>query len=553
MPDITNGRGTIRISPHLPFPLAGLLTDMNVSNQGVKQLRAELETLYAQNAGLRQAVRVESLKCSLLRPSSVFRRQSLHTLAMQVVVLMCPAVLTMQLGNRAQMIQFGHRTPAPLMLTPAEERYQQLQELQQQKVRVTRAAQEANADYLRAISEFRAARKARAAQRRAGDKPSAAYGGSSMASSRAALESLLSLDTSSMQAEQLSDETEEMELMARVEATALQYTKMLAAIDVQIADCTADPQDTSARQAALRASVLLDEAEVVAAGAERDAKRKRLEATEAALVSARRCAAKAVELRAAASEAAEAAKAAEGLAASSRAYSAQPAVPQDSDSVLKDMAKILSGFSALQDSALTAKFEREAAEAAAAAAAASHRVREMASLFLQSSPTLQVLFKAAEAAMSESEAATIAYDVAASAAVKAARAAVEGSQAARVSAGSQAARDSAGSQAAVKEALALEMKLKQRRAERAKTAAAAEAARRAVLRAVEEEQAGREQAAALAAKQARDAADAAEAAEVAEATAKAEVVRLLEKAALSASTDEDLAMVETLRRRSREA
>ena len=299
---------------------------------------------------------------------------------MQVVVLMCPAVLTMQLGNRAQMIQFGHRTPAPLMLTPAEERYQQLQELQQQKVRVTRAAQEANADYLRAISEFRAARKARAAQRRAGDKPSAAYGGSSMASSRAALESLLSLDTSSMQAEQLSDETEETELMARAEATALQYTKMLAAIDVQIADCTADPQDTSARQAALRASVLLDEAEVVAAGAERDAKRKRLEATEAALVSARRCAAKAVELRAAASEAAEAAKAAEGLAASSRAYSAQPAVPQDSDSVLKDMAKILSGFSALQDSALTAKFEREAAEAAAAAAAASHRVREMAPL-----------------------------------------------------------------------------------------------------------------------------------------------------------------------------
>ena len=465
-------------------------------------------------------------------------------MAMQVVVLMCPAVLTMQLGNRAQMIQFGHRTPAPLMLTPAEERYQQLQELQQQKVRVTRAAQEANADYLRAISEFRAARKARAAQRRAGDKPSAAYGGSSMASSRAALESLLSLDTSSMQAEQLSDETEETELMARAEATALQYTKMLAAIDVQIADCTADPQDTSARQAALRASVLLDEAEVVAAGAERDAKRKRLEATEAALVSARRCAAKAVELRAAASEAAEAAKAAEGLAASSRAYSAQPAVPQDSDSVLKDMAKILSGFSALQDSALTAKFEREAAEAAAAAAAASHRVREMAPLFLQSSPTLQVLFKAAEAAMSESEAATIAYDVAASAAVKAARAAVEGSQAAR---------DSAGSQAAVKEALALEMKLKQRRAERAKTAAAAEAARRAVLRAVEEEQAGREQAAALAAKQARDAADAAEAAEVAEATAKAEVVRLLEKAALSASTDEDLAMVETLRRRSQEA
>ena len=49
-------------------------TDMNV------KLRAELETLYAQNAGLRQAVRVESLKCSLLRPSSVFRRQSLHTL-----------------------------------------------------------------------------------------------------------------------------------------------------------------------------------------------------------------------------------------------------------------------------------------------------------------------------------------------------------------------------------------------------------------------------------------------------------------------------------------
>ena len=34
---------------------------------------------------------------------------------------------------------------------------------------------------------------------------------------------------------------------------------------------------------------------------------------------------------------------------------------------------------------------------------------------------------------------------------------------------------------------------------------------------------------------------------------EAEVVRLLEKAALSASTDEDLAMVETLRRRSQEA
>jgi hypothetical protein len=126
------------------------------------------------------------------------------------------------------------------MLTPAEERYQQLQELQQQKVRITRAAQEANADYLRAFSEFRAARKARAAQRQAEDKPSAAYGGSSMASSRAALESLFSLDTSSMQAEQLSDETEETELMARAEATALQHTKMLAAIDVQIAACTAD-------------------------------------------------------------------------------------------------------------------------------------------------------------------------------------------------------------------------------------------------------------------------------------------------------------------------
>ena len=46
-------------------------TDMNV------KLRAELETLYAQNAGLRQAVRVESLKRSLL-PASQARRAALE-------------------------------------------------------------------------------------------------------------------------------------------------------------------------------------------------------------------------------------------------------------------------------------------------------------------------------------------------------------------------------------------------------------------------------------------------------------------------------------------
>ncbi|KOO26703.1 hypothetical protein Ctob_005711 [Chrysochromulina tobinii] len=46
-------------------------TDMNA------KLRAELETLYAQNAGLRQAVRVESLKRSLL-PASQARRAALE-------------------------------------------------------------------------------------------------------------------------------------------------------------------------------------------------------------------------------------------------------------------------------------------------------------------------------------------------------------------------------------------------------------------------------------------------------------------------------------------
>lgn len=407
------------------------------------------------------------------------------------------------------------RVPRLCMLTPAEERQQKIIELQQQKVRVTRAANEANAKYLRSKAETDARRKARATER-----SKSASGSSSMASSRAALESIFSLDTSSMEAEQKSDKVDDMEASARAEVEALQYRERLSDIDFQIANLSSGSDDGSAeaaveaaarREAAAKAAAMLDEAKVMAAAAERNARHLRVEAADAIIASAAKLGQEAAALRATARERQAVADEAERAASASRAFEAPAAMRKEYQAPILDMTSLIAGLGYqsqdAQEKAFTAKLEKAAKEAAEAAQAQAQRVADAEGLFASSSKALRRLFDEADAATIAAAEAALSVEEAVDAAGRAVSEAAAG-----------------GDGAAVADC---ELQAKSQRELKARAADEATRAREAVLQAVVEEQAGREQATTLAARAANAAVAAADAAEAASAAAESEVARLI--------------------------
>ena len=145
----------------------------------------------------------------------------------------------------------------------------QINALREQKIDLLRQAQEAAGKAYRARADAEAAQKKRAADRREQSMTSAVL------DQRAMLESMLSLSSDKAAVEQDVDAAEEAELIANAEAEEAGFRKLVAAIELEIADLTGEKDR---QEAAIESAVVATTVEAEAAALKTAAQRERSEA-----------------------------------------------------------------------------------------------------------------------------------------------------------------------------------------------------------------------------------------------------------------------------------